>query len=71
MLTIKRKVDQDKNTKAESKFDSILDKVLSLNTQNKGGKSRSMKKVSKAKKAEKTLSPSTISCLYCNKSSHT
>lgn len=71
MLTKKRKVDQVKSTKDESKFDSILDQVLSLNTQNKVGKSRSMKNISKAKEAEKTLSPSTISCPYWNESSHT
>ncbi len=71
MLTNNRKEDQAKGAKTEPEFDSILEQVLSLDTQKKISKSRSMKSESKAKEAKKTPRSSTLSCPYCKESGHT
>ena len=71
MLTNNRKADQAKGIKDEIDFDSILEQVLSLDTQKKVSESRSMKSASKGIEARKPLSSSTISCPYCKKSGHT
>lgn len=65
MDTNHRKADQA--IKAEPVFESILEQVLSLDTRKKVGESRSMKSASKAIEANKKLSSSTLSCLYCKK----
>ena len=71
MLTNKRKADQAKGAKTEPEFDSILEQVLSLDTQKKVSESRSMKSTSKATETKKSPSSSTLSCPYCKKSGHT
>ncbi len=71
MLTNNRKANQVKGAKTEPEFDSILEQVLSLDTQKKVSESRSMKNAFKATEAKKTPSFSMLSCPYCKKSGHT
>ncbi len=71
MPTNNRKGDQAKGAKTEPEFDSILEQVLSLDTQKKISESRSMRSASKATEAKKTPSSSMLSCPYCKKSGNT
>lgn len=66
-----RKANQAKSTKTEPELDSILEQVLSLDTQKQVSKSWSMKSTSKATEAKKSSSSSMLSCPYYKKSSHT
>ena len=68
MLTNNRKAEQAKGTKTQPEFDSILEQILSLDTQKKTSESRSMKTASKEtkKSAVTTIFP----CPYCRKGGH-
>lgn len=70
MFTNNRKADQAKSVKALTKFNSILEQLLSLDTKKKVGKFQSMKSSSNAIEAKQTPSFWTLSCPHCKKSSH-
>ena len=71
MLTNNRKVKQAKGIKTEPDFDSILEQVLSLDTQKKTSESRSMKTAAKGNESKKPSHISTITGPYCSKGGHT
>lgn len=70
MLTINRKDDQARGSKAKLDFDNILEQILNLDTQKKVSKSRSMKSASKATETKKPIGHSHLSYPYYSKSGH-
>ncbi len=71
MLTNNQKANQAKDTKKAPDFDSILEQVLSLDTQKKTSKSRSIKSAVKRHMSKKSASVINSPCFYCNKDDHT
>lgn len=70
MLTNNRKAAQAKGGKEatfEPDFDSILEQILNLDTQNKSSESRFMKSSSKPNESKKSAGPTPDACPYCNK----
>lgn len=70
MLTNNRKANQAKGEKTELEFDSILEQILSLDTQKKASEARSMKSASKPKERKKASPESLNLCPYCSKPGH-
>lgn len=73
MLTNNRKAAQakgDKDAKHVPDFDSILEQILSLDTQKKSSESRSMKSSSKPNEAKKSTGTTQDAYPYCNKGGH-
>ena len=68
MLSNNQKAEQAKGTKTEPEFDSILEQILSLDTQKNTSESRSMKTASK--EAKKSAGTTVIPCPYCEKGGH-